>query len=59
MRRAEVLLEVLAPRERPGALEHELDAQLLPGKLQRVASAQCPQLAACDDQFASVDHHGL
>ena len=57
--RADVLLEILAPRERPGALEHELDAQLLPGEIQRVAAAQRPQLAAGDDQVVSVDRHGL
>ena len=56
---ADVLLEILAPRERPGALEHELDAQLLPGELRWVAAAQRPQLAAGDDQIASVDDHGL
>jgi len=46
--RADVLFEILAPRERPGALEHEFDAQLLPWKIRRVAGAQRPQLAAVD-----------
>ena len=56
---ADVLLEILAPRERPGALEHELDAQLLPGELRRVALRQRPQLAAGDHQIVAVDRHGL
>ena len=40
----DVLLEILAPRERAGALEHEIDAKLLPREIQRVAAPQRPQL---------------
>ena len=56
---ADVLLKILTPRERPGAFEHEFDAQLLPGKIQRVAVAQRPQLAAGDHQIVSIDLDGL
>ena len=55
----DVLLEVVAPREHPGTLEHQVDAQLLPGELRWVAAPQRAQLAAGDDQIAAVDDHGL
>ena len=57
--RLDVLLQILAPLERAGALEHELDAELLPRQFQRVAIPQRPQLAAGDDEMASFDDHGF
>ena len=44
---SDVLLEVLAPRERSRALEYEVDAEVLPGQFQRLAFAegqQCPAM---------------
>src|SRR6185295_58298 len=55
----DVFLELVAPREHPGALEHQVDAQLLPGEPRWVAAPQRAQLAAGDDQIAAVDEHGL
>lgn len=54
-----MLLEILAPRERSGALEHELDPKILPRQLRRVTDAQDLQLATGDNQAASIDEDGL
>src|SRR4029078_9264041 len=57
--RADMLLEVLTPRECPGALEHKFNAQLLPWEVRGIEVAQRTQLATGDNQIASVYHHGL
>src|SRR6185437_2022539 len=56
---AEVLLEILAARQRARAFEDEIDPQLPPRKLQRIAPLQRPHRAARDDQVLSLDLHRL
>ena len=57
--RLDVLFDVLASRERARALEHELDAELLPGQLQRVAASSAFAACAGDHEIAAVNDHGL
>ena len=50
------------PRRRVNAPVHSNTSstpKILPRELRRVTDAQGPQLAAGDDQAASVDDHGL
>ena len=55
----DVFLQILAPRQRARALEHELDAEFLPRQLQWIPASQGSKLAACDDQIAGLDGYGL
>ena len=44
-------------REQPGALEHELDAELAPRQLRRIALGQHLDAIAVHDQRIAVDLH--
>ena len=51
----DVLLRAVALREEAGRLEHDVDAEVAPGQLGRVAHGQRLQLVAVDVQSAVAD----
>jgi hypothetical protein len=52
-----MLLQILATLQRAGALEHQLDSELLPRQLRGIAILQRTQRTAVDDETVSVDRH--
>jgi hypothetical protein len=54
----DVPFEILAPRECPGTLEHEVDTQLLPRQVPGLPPVQRPHPAAGDHEIAVLDGHG-